>query len=97
MSEPFWTDARIDELKALVAEGLSYAAIGTTMGVSKNTAQSKANRLGLAASHPNAFGPTKKPATIFARLDALHATLDQVLAETRPWVEDRKPAMVRAA
>jgi len=42
-----WTDERIDELKALWAEGLTTGEIGKRLGVSKNAVVGKAHRLGL--------------------------------------------------
>lgn len=42
-----WTDDRVTTLRALVAEGLSYSEIGSRLGVTKNAALGKANRLGI--------------------------------------------------
>lgn len=42
-----WNDERIEELKALWAEGLTTGEIGKRLGVSKNAVVGKAHRLGL--------------------------------------------------
>ena len=68
MVDGFWTDERVEELRALVAEGTPYAEIGERWGVSKNVPLAKANRLGIA--HPNAR-PTVKTQSLIDRLDAL--------------------------
>lgn len=52
-----WTDERIEELKALWAEGLTTGEIGKRLGVSKNAVVGKAHRLGL-KGRPS---PIKRP------------------------------------
>jgi len=42
-----WSDERIEQLKALWAEGLTTGEIGKRLGVSKNAVVGKAHRLGL--------------------------------------------------
>lgn len=42
-----WTDERVARLRELVAEGLSYSEIGKRLGITKNAALGKADRLGL--------------------------------------------------
>lgn len=46
-----WTQERIEDLKRLVAEGLTYAQIGALWGISRNAALGKAHRLGLKVRH----------------------------------------------
>jgi hypothetical protein len=67
---------------------LSAAAIGARLGVTKNTVIGQAHR-----RKWKSRSGAHKPA-IYSRLDAHHAAFDRVLAETRPWVEDRKPVLV---
>lgn len=45
-----WTDERVARLRELVAEGLPYSEIGNRLGVTKNAALGKADRLGLSRS-----------------------------------------------
>lgn len=39
--------------------------------------------------------PVTEPTTLHQRMDALKAEMERVLAETRPFVEDRKPTVIR--
>ena len=55
MTSANWTPERIDQLRELCAEGLSFAAVGEALGISKNAAIGKALRIGInktAAPHP---------------------------------------------
>lgn len=55
-----WTAATINEMYALLDEGLSWAAVGERMGCSKNCIAGKVRRLGM---RPRAVPPPKpKPA-----------------------------------
>lgn len=48
-SSDFWTEERVDKLKAMIAAGnLSGAAMGRELGCTRNSAISKAHRLGIA-------------------------------------------------
>jgi hypothetical protein len=47
-----WTEERVTQLRDLVAEGLSYSEIGKRLGITKNAALGKANRLGLSPPQP---------------------------------------------
>lgn len=69
---------------------LSAAAIGRMFGVPKNVVIGHRWRKGWKSRKP----ATKEPTTIFTRANELHAALDQVLAETRPYVEDRKKTVI---
>ena len=40
-----WTPDRIERLRELVAQGVSFSDIGTAMGITKNAALSKATRM----------------------------------------------------
>lgn len=51
MSGQYWTEARIEMLKADVASGKTLSAISREWGVTKNTIIGKAQRLGLTAHH----------------------------------------------
>lgn len=42
-----WTHERVEDLKRLVADGMTYAQIGALWGISRNAALGKAHRLGL--------------------------------------------------
>lgn len=55
-----WTDERIEELKALWAEGLTTGEIGKRLGVSKNAVVGKAHRLGL-QGRPSPIKREQKP------------------------------------
>jgi GcrA cell cycle regulator len=55
-----WNDERIDELKALWAEGLTTGEIGKRLGVSKNAVVGKAHRLGL-KGRPSPIKRTASP------------------------------------
>jgi hypothetical protein len=47
----FWTDERVEQAKALYAEGLSHRRIGKILGCSRNACIGKLTRLGLAGPH----------------------------------------------
>ena len=47
LNAPGWNIAKLDELKRLHAEGLSYRLIGERLNVSKNAVCGKVHRLGL--------------------------------------------------
>lgn len=73
---------------------LSAAKIGARLGVTKNVVIGRADRgRWNPRMNPNLIALT----TIHQRLDAIHAALDRVLADTRPWIEGRKPVMVSVA
>lgn len=79
MTADFWNEERVDELRALIKEGLSYSKIGARWGVSRNVPLSKANRIGIGIDHPNSPGPIgdprryrTQPMTTLDRLDALN-------------------------
>lgn len=55
MTESFWTDARIEHLKSLINDGLSFALIAARIGTTRNACIGKAGRLGL--SNPNPRKP----------------------------------------
>ncbi len=44
-----WTDARVEQLRTLHAEGLAFSLIGDQLGISRNACIGKAARLGLSA------------------------------------------------
>lgn len=68
--------------------------IGQELGVTKNVVIGRAHRRGW--KRPGAVVPEPEPSNIFARMDALNAMMDRVLAETRPFVEDRLIVKVAA-
>lgn len=70
---------------------LSAKAIGKRFGVTKNVIVGQARRRGW---KPRAPSPGAEPSNVFIRLDAVHAKLDAVLAETRPFVEGRKKVVI---
>lgn len=55
-----WTDERIEQLKALWADGLTTGEIGKQLGVSKNAVVGKAHRLGL-KGRPSPIKRAAKP------------------------------------
>ncbi len=59
---PFWTEERLEEAKALYAQGLSHAAIARRIGApSRNSVIGKLTSIGLAGqkgSAPRPLGPT---------------------------------------
>lgn len=65
---------------------LTAAEIGTRFGVSANTIIGLAHRRGWAKPQPT---------TTLERLDALHANMDAVLAETAPIIADRRTTASR--
>lgn len=72
---------------------MSASQIGARLRTTKNTVIGQANRKGWVKRgerHPKASARRQEASTIFQRIDALHAKLDAVLAETRPFVEDRE-------
>lgn len=94
MTQPFWSASSVATLTQMVAEGATYQAIGDRLGCTKNAAIGKARRLGITDAHPGsaiAISRRAAPTAMLDRFAALHARMDAVLAETRPWVEDRKP------
>jgi len=60
----------------MLKSGASQKAVAERLGVSKNTVAGVWARYG----EP---GSRRVPTTLYTRLDALHETLDRVLAETR--------------
>lgn len=75
---------------------LSAAVIGERFGVSKGAVIGRADRGGWTPRQsPIVF--RIPPTTIYQRIDALHAALDRVLAETRPCDRHHKPAPVATA
>ena len=65
-----------DEAIALIAGGLSQKQVATRYGVTKNVIASLWYRLGDPQPRPS------DATTMFERLDALHARMNAVLAET---------------
>ena len=63
---------------------LSVSQIGARLGVTKNVVMGQAHRRGWVRA-----GSEPAPSLFAQRMDALHAGLDTVLAETRAHVEDR--------
>jgi len=96
LSEATWPADKVAEFKRLyVEEGLTCSEIGRRMGISKNAAVGKRVRLGLVRGvgfvpSVQQMGRLKQEAlrgpweTIYTRLDALHAKLDDILAAPRP-------------
>lgn len=84
------------EMRALWEGSLELSAtkIGARLGVTKNVVIGRASRGGWQRRGADLPPP---PTRIHQRLDALHAALDRVLADTRPWIEGRKPVMVSVA
>ena len=78
---PFWTDDRVEQAKALFAEGLTFSAIGRVVGCSRNAAIGKLTRLGVAGasvaprSHtpaphkPRPSGPPMRPVLVRSNVD----------------------------
>lgn len=76
---------------------MSASQIGAEMGVTKNTVIGHVYRKGwrkFGQRHPKANARALPTTTVFTRCDALEAALNAVLAETRPFVEERKPRLV---
>lgn len=46
-----WSDERIEQLKALYAQGVPFSEIGAELGISRNACIGKAHRLGLGGSN----------------------------------------------
>lgn len=68
------------EAERLLAAGISMSQVGARFGVSKSVIKGVASRRGWETSPPTHEAPIRTTAD---RLDALHARLDAVLAETR--------------
>ena len=65
-----WHPQKIARLTFLVQAGMhSFSEIGEIMGIGKNAAIGKANRLNLKG--PRMRGPDNEPSTLTSRLDAL--------------------------
>lgn len=85
-----WTEASVQKLEALWAEGLSTAEIGRRIGVSKNAVVSKAGRLGLSRPSPIKRDGESRPAKPHAvrrpkkTLPALASAAAQPLAMPAP-------------
>lgn len=68
-----WPDEKVEMLKRLVAEGMSYSAIGRAIGVSRNAAIGKAHRIGIRtveASAPGRKAAKPAPARRLSRKEA---------------------------
>lgn len=50
MTDPWWSNDRLAQAKALYAEGLTYSQIGRYLGCSKNKVIGKLTRMGIAGS-----------------------------------------------
>ena len=90
-----YTDEFLAPIRALWEGGPEPSAAQIAerfAGMTKNTVIGQAHRRGWRPRRE----PPPEPSTIYDRLAAHHAKLDRVLAETRPWVEGRKPVMVAA-
>lgn len=89
------TPDQLDQMRRLWegAPELSARLIAEEFVVTKNTVIGHAHRKGW---KPRKDCP-KEPSTLYQRLDAHKARLDQVLAETRPYVEDRKKLVIADA
>jgi hypothetical protein len=72
----FWDEARIGQLRALHAEGLSFVDIAQRMGVTRSAALGKAYRLGITTG--------VRTVARRVRLPAFTANLDQLAREPRP-------------
>ncbi|HXE51239.1 MAG TPA: hypothetical protein VN663_22870 [Ramlibacter sp.] len=59
----------------LLKDGMKQQAVAARFGVSKNVVAGIWSRFG----EPESYRP---PSTVFERMDALHAAMDAVLAET---------------
>lgn len=55
-----WTDERIEKLKALHSNGISFARIAALMGISRNSCIGKAGRLGLSMRGKGYQGPVRE-------------------------------------
>lgn len=61
----FWNEERVEQLRALVEEGVSYSQIARTMGcATRNQPLCKANRLGLVHPHGLETGVKRPKGTI---------------------------------
>jgi hypothetical protein len=89
----------LDRMKELWENSpMSASQIGARYRTTKNSVIGQANRNGWqkrGERHPKASARPQPASTVFTRCDAWNAFMDRVLAETRPFVEDRKPVVVR--
>lgn len=82
--QAWWAaEGRFERAVALRDAGWSYARIGRELGTTKNTV------LGLFSRRFGPDSPVRSTSTIFERLDALHAKMDRILAETQPAIDAR--------
>jgi GcrA cell cycle regulator len=58
--ETTWTDARVEQLRQLHAEGMAFSLIGIQLGISRNACIGKAQRLGLDARPHFNNAPVRK-------------------------------------
>ena len=70
---------------------MSAKEIGARFRTTKNSVIGQAHRGGW---EPRRQSPGPEPTTIFERLDAINARMEQVLADTRPFVEGRKKMVI---
>ena len=69
-----WTEARIEQLKALLALGISSQLIGDQMGISRNAIIGKVRRLGLQLTQrPGGKTPHRKKAASKPNVPAIRA------------------------
>lgn len=88
---PFWSaENRIERLCELWKTGMTTALMAVELGTTKNAIIGMRARLGLKERAP--IGP--EPTTLFQRMDAIHANVDRVIAET--WGVGRVPDSQRA-
>lgn len=94
IAQPKFDPVLLEPMRQLWEEtSLSAAQIAEALNVTKSTVIGHAHRRAWKPRKPWASEPT----TIHQRLDAHHAKLDKVLADTRPHVEGRKKSVIADA
>lgn len=90
------TEAQLWQMRGLWDGGETAAGIAKRFGISDKTVRQLAERAEWLSRPTRAELGSPPPTTLHQRLAAIHARMDAVLAETRPFVEERKPLLLRA-
>jgi GcrA cell cycle regulator len=88
--ETTWTDARVEQLRRLHAEGLAFSLIGQQLGITRNACIGKAQRLGLDARPHFNNAPVRKLDPEEQARRAILRTQRRNAAQRRRWARAKE-------